>query len=163
MEKGVRSIFTLGLFVLFVQFGQTQIVIVDNYNELKSDYFNVDDDTIRVINFWATWCKPCVEELPYFKALNQDLSLKKTKVYLVSLDFKSQIEKRLIPFVEKNLSNSNVVAFVDPESNSWIPQINKEWSGAIPATFMSKGNESWFREGDFESTEEIIQQINKLN
>jgi thiol-disulfide isomerase/thioredoxin len=44
-------------------------------------------DTIYVVNFWATWCKPCVEELPIFDSLNLEVKGQAIKVLLVNLDF----------------------------------------------------------------------------
>src|SRR5471030_2436347 len=58
-------------------------------------------DTTYVINFWATWCAPCVKELPAFEKLNENYKDKKVKVLLVSMDFKQDYEKKLIPFVRK--------------------------------------------------------------
>ena len=54
-----------------------------------------------VINFWATWCAPCVKELPYFEEVNKEFKDKNTEVILVSLDFPSQIETKLKPYLKK--------------------------------------------------------------
>jgi len=40
---------------------------------------------VKVINFWATWCAPCVKEMPFFEKLNRDD--KNIKVILVSMDY----------------------------------------------------------------------------
>src|SRR5687767_2045602 len=53
-----------------------------------------------VINFWATWCKPCVQELPAFDSLTS--SNNSCKVILVCLDFKEDIDKKVNPFLKKN-------------------------------------------------------------
>jgi thiol-disulfide isomerase/thioredoxin len=57
-------------------------------------------DTTYVINFWATWCKPCVEEIPHFEKLYATYKNQKVKVIMVSCDFKKQLETRVIPFVQ---------------------------------------------------------------
>ena len=54
-----------------------------------------------MINFWATWCAPCVKELPYFEEVNKEFKDKNTEVILVSLDFPSQIESKLKPYLKK--------------------------------------------------------------
>ena len=113
------------------------------------------NDTTYVINFWATWCKPCVEELPYFIELYNNYQGEKVKLILVSLDFKKQIDKKLIPFIEKHNLQPEVVVLTDPDANSWIPKIADEWSGAIPATLVYNKNNRSFYEQSFESFEEL--------
>ena len=63
---------------------------------------NNPDNKLFVINFQATWCAPCIKELPSFEKAAKEYDPTKVKFILVSLDFPSQIEKRLIPFLEKN-------------------------------------------------------------
>ena len=63
-------------------------------------------DTVYVVNFWATWCKPCVEELPDFEKANQDFATQKVKVLLVTMDFKEDLEKILGSRARPSLSHS---------------------------------------------------------
>ena len=117
----------------------TPIKVVSlNFEELQKKYFQNKNDTTYVINFWATWCKPCVKELPYFEKIAWDYSDKNVKVLLVSLDFPDKIESQVIPFMEKNNIKSEVVLLDDPDANSWIPKVSPDWSGAIPATVIYK-------------------------
>lgn len=117
--------------------------------------FRKENDTTYVINFWATWCAPCVKELPYFEELNQQYQEEKLKVILVSLDFKRQIEKQLIPFLQKHKLSSEVVVLVDPDANSWIDKVHPDWSGAIPATYIYRNDESAFYEQSFDDFEQL--------
>lgn len=126
----------------------------ESYAALEKTFKN-DSDTTYVVNFWATWCKPCVEELPYFETLHNTYADKKVKVILVSLDFKKQIEKKLVPFIEKNNLQSNVVVLVDPDANRWIDAIDPEFSGAIPATKIYRQGKSAFYEKSFASFDEL--------
>jgi len=116
---------------------------------------NVNDSKIHVVNFWATWCAPCVKELPYFEAVNEKYKTKGLEMLLVSLDFPKDYMKKLKPFMEKNKLQSKVVALNDTDSNRWIREINEEWSGAIPATIIYKGDKRQFYERSF--TEEELE------
>lgn len=111
------------------------------------------DDKIRVINFWATWCKPCVAELPFFELVNSTYKDRNVEVILVSLDVPSHIETKLIPFLTKQHIESEVVVLDDPDANSWIPKVNKNWSGSIPATLVYRNNQRRFYEKSFTYSE----------
>lgn len=120
-----------------------------NFEEFDSKYLQKKNDTTYVINFWATWCKPCVEELPAFEKINEQYSGQKVKVILASLDFPDRIEKQVIPFIKKYNLQSEVVLLDDPDANSWIPRVSQEWSGAIPATVIYNQEDRKFFEGSF--------------
>lgn len=154
-------------FILILIFGIVQTKINAQNNELSKanelenitvntftystlePLLNKKNDTTYVINFWATWCKPCVEELPAFEKLNELYAHKKVAVILVSLDFPNQIESRVIPFIKENNLKSKVIAMVDTNQNFWIPKIDTSWSGAIPATLIYNKNKRMFYEQSF--------------
>lgn len=124
---------------------------------------NVEDDKLHVVNFWATWCAPCVKELPYFEALNDKYKDHDIEVLLVSLDFPKNYDSKLKPFMKKHNLKSKVVAFDDTNQNRWIPAINEKWTGAIPATIIYKGDQRKFYEQSFTQEEletELKQFIN---
>ena len=114
---------------------------------------NKDDDKIHVVNFWATWCAPCVKELPYFEVINEKYKNVGVEVLLVSLDFPKNYDIKLTPFIEKYKLQSKVVAFDDTDQNRWIPAINKDWSGAIPATIIYDNKKRQFYEKSFTQEE----------
>lgn len=124
-------------------------------------FLNQEDDTIYVINFWATWCKPCVEELPYFEQIHEEYKNKNVEVILVSLDFEDQVESRLIPFINKNNVNAEVVFLNDSKGNTWIPKVDASWSGAIPATLIYNASERHFYEKSM-TYDELDMHIKKL-
>ncbi|MDQ4140906.1 MAG: TlpA family protein disulfide reductase [Bacteroidota bacterium] len=97
---------------------------------------NRKTDTTLVVNFWATWCGPCIKELPYFEQMNTKYARKKVKVVMVSLDVPSKLEGKVKPFVQKNKFNSTVLLLNEPDQNTWINQIDKDWSGSLPYTIV---------------------------
>ncbi len=128
--------------------------VFEKFDDLEKNVFK-KNDTTYVINFWATWCKPCVKELPYFESFNTSISDKKIKVILISLDFKNQIKSHLEPFIKKNQYTSEVILLSDNKYNTWLEKVDAEWSGSIPATLLLSGKKKLFAEREFESEEDL--------
>ena len=140
---------------------EIQLEVYD-YNGFEK-FLNQKDDTVYVINFWATWCAPCVKELPFFEKLNSEYGNKKVEVILVSLDFPHLYEKKLKPFIKNRKLSSKVIALDDVDMNSWIPKVDKKWSGSIPATIIYKNDKKHFYEQSFtfeELEKEVKQYLN---
>jgi thiol-disulfide isomerase/thioredoxin len=112
-------------------------------------YLTQKNDTTYVVNFWATWCVPCVEELPNFEKINSNYRKNKVKVVLVSLDMAKMIETKLLPFIKQQQLKSEVVVLRDPDADSWIPKVDSTWSGAIPATVIYNSETRKFYERSF--------------
>jgi thiol-disulfide isomerase/thioredoxin len=110
-------------------------VQVMKFDQFKP-YLNKQNDTIYLINFWATWCAPCREELPALQNAEKKYSKNKFKILLVSLDIPNQIETRLIPFINSNQIKSEVILLDDPNQNRWIDMVDSGWSGEIPFTVI---------------------------
>ncbi len=94
-----------------------------------------EKDRIQVINFWATWCAPCLKELPLFEKLNEEQ--KDVRVTLVSLDLDldPNIDK-VRSFVARKKIRSEVIILDERNPNAWIDKVDRSWSGALPATLV---------------------------
>lgn len=100
-------------------------------------------DKIKVINFWATWCAPCVEELPYFESISSSY-LREVDMIFISLDNKNTIQSVVNPFLKKNEIKSTVLLLDDPYAAEWIPIVDQHWDGAIPVTLIISKNKKQF-------------------
>jgi len=113
---------------------------------------------LTVFNFWATWCGPCVKELPHFDALEGQND--NIKVYLVSIDFQSEID-RVKKFVEKKSLTSDVLFLDEKDPDDYMGKVSQDWSGAIPATlFVTDLGKTYFHEKAF-TKEELEKTIKK--
>jgi len=120
-----------------------------------------EDDKTYIVNFWATWCKPCLEEMPYFQKTFDEQRGNGVELVLVSLDMPSMWEKRLVPYVEKKALRGEVVILDDPKMNEWIPKIAEDWGGGIPATLIYNKNKRAFYEKGF-TYEELNKELKKF-
>ncbi|RYE24784.1 MAG: redoxin domain-containing protein [Sphingobacteriales bacterium] len=101
-----------------------------------------NNDTIYVVNFWATWCGPCVQELPEFAKLEDHYKGQPVKILLVSLDFKEAVPK--IPlFIKRKKLTSEVAWLNETNANKFIPKIDDRWQGSIPATLIVSGKHNY--------------------
>ncbi len=141
----------------FSKGGPSNIPRMD-FDELEP-LLHQNNDTVYIINFWATWCKPCVKELPEFEKFSDDFKNRKVKVVLVSLDFPNQHDNLLLPFVRDHNLKSSVIHLTDVDANKWIDKVDPGWSGAIPATLIYKGPFRKFYEGslNYEQIKSIVE------
>jgi len=136
---------------------QAKEVKVMNFDELQP-YLHRSDDTVYLVNFWATWCVPCRKEMPALRAVEEKYRGENFKLLLVSLDFPGQLETALLPYLDKNNITSQVILLDDPDQNRWINLIDPEWSGELPFTLIygKDFRESYYGEMSFEKLDEIV-------
>ena len=159
----IKQLILILLLCLTINSLNAQVKVFKEFDSFKKEYLqHPAEDTVYVINFWATWCVPCIKELPYFEALHQKSRNQPTKVLLVSLDNPDDMNSRLIPFIKKKGLKSNVVLLADGNANKWIDQIDPNWSGAIPITLFLKGNNRAFYEKPYHSLAEIEKDLLKI-
>ena len=133
---------------------------VYDYNGLEA-FLNRKDGKTYIVNFWATWCAPCIKELPFFEEIGEKYKSKNVEVVLVSLDFPRQYESKLRPFIASRNLKSKVVALNDVNTNYWIPKVSEVWTGAIPATLIYNKDMRQFYEQSF-NYEELETQLKQF-
>lgn len=148
----------LSVFFLSFSAKAQDLITFQNFDELNA-YIQNNSEKPLVVNFWATWCAPCVKELPYFQKLHQENP--NIKVVTVSLDFEKQVESKLKPFLKKKNYTFVTTYMADKKFNNWISKVDENWSGAIPATWIINGNKGIFVEQEFASFEELNQFVNE--
>lgn len=147
--------FLIGLFGCIGFLVQAQeVIIAEKFSDIEH-LFNTSSEEVHVINFWATWCGPCVAELPYFEEASNTFKDKEVKFSFISLDFKNQYESKLVPFLEKNPLPGNQYNLWDMDYNAWIDKVSPKWSGAIPVTVIMGPKGKHVATSSFESSEEL--------
>lgn len=123
-------------------------------------------DTVYIINFWATWCKPCVAELPSFEKIGATYANRTVKILLVSTDMRKELNTRLKSFVAEKQLKQQVLLMNEVNADKWIDKVNPTWSGAIPATWIVHGKTgfTYFTEGEmtYDELDKLLQkELNK--
>jgi thiol-disulfide isomerase/thioredoxin len=144
LSKSIFSFLILFLVVTGQNVSQTKnLIVVDviTFEKLKK-IIDENHDHAMLINVWATWCIPCREEFPELVKIANDYK-DEVRVIGISLDEPEILDTEVIPFLKSyNAEFENyILKTIEPEE--FINLLSKEWSGAIPATFIydKKGNQ----------------------
>jgi thiol-disulfide isomerase/thioredoxin len=89
-----------------------------------------------VVNFWATWCAPCVEEIPYFIETVQQYNADRVELVLVSLDFPNYYPKQINDFIKKKQFVATFFWLNETNADYFCPKIDAKWDGTIPVTLL---------------------------
>jgi thiol-disulfide isomerase/thioredoxin len=128
-----------------------------------------ESKTPLIINMWATWCQPCIEEIPYFiSEINKQNSTATTpadsiQLLLVSLDFNFSFPDKIAAFAKKRGITAPIVWLNETNADYFCPKIDAKWSGAIPATLFinNKTGYKGFAEAQL-SHKELKEAISKM-
>lgn len=129
--------------------------------EKMEQIMQTESNKLRVYNFWATWCRPCIIEMPYFEEM-ANANKENVEMIFVSLDYADEVETKVEPFLKKKNIKSPVFLVDNIDYNSWIDKVDPRWSGALPATvFVTPQGKKYFYEKEFKK-EELKELVNKL-
>ncbi|MBL7746856.1 MAG: redoxin domain-containing protein [Chitinophagaceae bacterium] len=122
-----------------------------------------ESKTPLIINMWATWCKPCIEEIPYFQEEALAHSKDSLQLLLVSLDFKEAFPNNIKTFAGKRNITASILWLDETDADYFCPKIDPKWSGAIPATLFINNKKGYrkFAEDQL-SHEELKREIMAL-
>ncbi|MEL1252325.1 TlpA family protein disulfide reductase [Flavobacterium sp. DGU38] len=159
MTVRVFKIFAF-LFLTFSVTAYSQNVKLLNIDQLD-ERIKTGKDSTYVVNFWATWCAPCIKELPHFEKLGAEYKSDKLVVLLISVDFKSKLSSAVVPFVKRKNLKNEVFLLNESSPQEYIDRIDPSWSGSIPATIFIKGDKRKFVESEF-TYEQLLTEYKKL-
>ncbi|BFG69686.1 hypothetical protein KACHI17_05670 [Sediminibacterium sp. KACHI17] len=152
------------LFLLVIVLGTTV-----HAQEIKKVKINdlvkmIDTSSVPlVVNFWASWCAPCIKEIPWFEKSVAAFKDQKVQLLLVSLDFAEDYPKGIAAFAKKNNYQSKIVWLDETNADEFCPKIDEKWDGAIPVTLMVN-NKRQYRQFFAQQLPEqrLVQELQKL-
>jgi len=97
-----------------------------------------------IVNFWATYCSPCIEEIPYFQNAVSKNKDKDIELLLVSLDLPGYFPEKIAAFAQDKAFKSPIIWLNETNADYFCPMIDKRWSGGIPASLFVN-NKTHFR------------------
>jgi len=118
---------------------------------------------ILLLNVWATWCPPCVEEFPDLVKLARNIGEEKYEIVGISVDEPDDLNGKVIPFLQKYVVPFKVFIAEIGKQEDFINTLNSSWNGAIPATFIydSTGSQRSFSIGT-KSYEQFIEELKSV-
>jgi len=156
--KKCLLVIAVALFSAAIQAQEIKKVKINELLELVNK-----SETPVIVNFWATFCMPCIKEIPYFEEAVKNNASSGVKLILVSLDMEEEYPQKLKEFVRKRKFTSPVLWLNEDNADYFTPLVDKSWSGAIPASLFINKKTGYRRFYEEEFTREKLEkEIKKL-
>jgi thiol-disulfide isomerase/thioredoxin len=130
----LSKLFLTAIFFISALNSSAQKVKAVKIDELQK--IIAETKTPLIVNFWATWCVSCIQELPYFLEEYNNHKKDSLQLLLVSLDFKDAYQKAIPDAVKKRKITAQVLWLNETNADYFCPKIDSAWSGAIPASLF---------------------------
>ncbi|MBB4078700.1 thiol-disulfide isomerase/thioredoxin [Lewinella aquimaris] len=135
-------------------------IVYQHYDEI-APIFSQRNDTTYVINFWATWCKPCLEELPLLNSLQRQYDDAALRVVLVSLDTETRAIARIPEYLNRRGIDLPTIVLTD-ERPSWMRDLDGNWNGALPTTFIYRNDLRYIYRRNFRTLPDVQEAVAPL-
>ena len=132
----MKNLFALVVFALVISISANGQQKIPSWKITDLQNYITSSDSVLVINFWATFCKPCVGEIPYYQAITDKYRDQKVTLMLVSLDMKESFPDKIYTFAAKHNFYKQIVWLNETDADYFCPKVDKKWSGALPTTFF---------------------------
>jgi thiol-disulfide isomerase/thioredoxin len=130
--------------------------VYSSFSEIEPLLTRKDDNITYVVNFWATWCRPCIREMEHFEQLTAATSRDDVQVIMISLDKPEDVRTKMKDFVAERPLNLPVVAFTDNFYDGWIYKVDQQWQrSSIPVTLFYRNGQRYFNKGQISSYREL--------
>lgn len=147
IDVQLRKLIFISLF--FVSCAHSESQPIEKWKVTDLEEYIAESDGPVIVNFWATYCVPCIKEIPYFQEVVKKHQDDGVKLLLVSLDFREAFPDKISTFANKRKFTSPIVWLDETNADYFCPKIDSQWSGVMPATLFinnKKGHRSFFEE-----------------
>jgi thiol-disulfide isomerase/thioredoxin len=130
----MQKIISILFFSACIQFANGQSIPKWKITDVEK--YMAQKDAVLVINFWDTFCKPCVAEIPSFISITNQYKKDNVKLLLVSLDLPSYYPAKIATFSKKHNFKTSITWLNETNADYFCPKIDPAWSGSIPSTVI---------------------------
>lgn len=128
--------FLLSCFVFFLSLTVALAQGIQKIKVTELQKIISESKTPLVVSFWATFCKPCIEEMPILLKYVDQYRKDSVKMILVSLDLQEAYPNKIRAFVDKRKIKSKVAWLDEFDADYFCPRVDSSWTGSIPATLF---------------------------
>ncbi|GEM_PF-2937044 len=109
--------------------------VVKNETELQQ-LLSAQKGRVTLVNLWATWCKPCIHEMPALEKLHQNYQNKGVKIIALSLDELAKADSLVLPYWKSKGFSMDYYVIGTEDPSTIINKIDPLWLGVIPTSFL---------------------------
>ena len=137
--------------------------VYTKYAEVEPFFRQKNDNITYIVNFWATWCRPCIREKEHFEQLTRESSRDDLQVIMISVDKEEDVPTKMKDFVAERPLALPVVAFTDNFYDGWIYKVAPAWQrSSIPVTLFYRNGKRYFNKGQISSYRELTSLVDRV-